>query len=62
VQKLHRAAVAALDIPSFQDRLHGLGVESVSSDRRSPDYLARYLKDDIAKWAGPIRASGVAEN
>ena len=27
--------------------------------RRSPDYLARFLRDDIAKWTAPIKASGV---
>jgi tripartite-type tricarboxylate transporter receptor subunit TctC len=62
VQKLHGAATAALELPSFQERLHGLGVDFVAPDRRSPDYLTRYLKEDIAKWAGPIKASGVAEN
>jgi tripartite-type tricarboxylate transporter receptor subunit TctC len=58
VQKLHDTAVAALDTPSFRDRLHGLGVEAVAPDRRSPEYLARFLKDDIAKWTAPIKASG----
>jgi tripartite-type tricarboxylate transporter receptor subunit TctC len=59
VQKLHRTAVAALDTPSFRDRLHSLGVEAVASKRRSPEYLARFLKDDIAKWTAPIKASGI---
>jgi tripartite-type tricarboxylate transporter receptor subunit TctC len=59
VQKLHDTAIAALDMPSFRDRLRGLGVEVVGPERRSPDYLARFLKDDIAKWAVPIKASGI---
>ena len=58
VQKLRNTAAAALDTPSFRDRLRGFGVEVVAPDRRSPDYLARYLKDDIAKWTAPIKASG----
>ena len=52
-------ALAALDTPSFRDRLRGLGVEVVAPERRSPDYLARFLKDDIAKWTVPIKASGI---
>lgn len=36
----------------------GLGVEAVAPERRSTAYLARYLKDDIAKWTAPIKASG----
>jgi tripartite-type tricarboxylate transporter receptor subunit TctC len=59
VQKLHTAAVTALDTPSFRDRLHSQGVEVVAPERRSPEYLARFLKDDIAKWTGPIKASGI---
>ena len=60
VQKLHDTALAALDTPSFRERLRGLGVEVVAPERRSPDYLARFLKDDIAKWTVPIKASGIA--
>jgi len=59
VQKLHHTAVAALNTPSFRDRLHSLGVEVVAPERRSPEYLAGFLKDDIAKWTAPIKASGI---
>ncbi len=59
VQKLHKAAVAALDTPSFRDRLHSLGVEVVAPARRNPEYLASFLKDDIAKWTAPLKASGI---
>jgi len=59
VQKLYQAAMAALDIPSFRDRLHGHGVEIVAPERRSPEYLSRFLQDDIAKWTVPIKASGI---
>jgi tripartite-type tricarboxylate transporter receptor subunit TctC len=59
VQKLHDAAVAALDTPSFRDRLHKLGVEVVAPEQRSPEYLARFLKNEISKWTAPIKASGV---
>jgi tripartite-type tricarboxylate transporter receptor subunit TctC len=62
VHKLHDAAVAVLDAPSFRDRLHSLGVEVVAPDRRSPEYLAGFLKDDIAKWTAPIKASGITED
>jgi tripartite-type tricarboxylate transporter receptor subunit TctC len=61
-QRLHDAASAALDTPALRERLHGLGVDVVPTDRRSPDYLARFLKDDIAKWTAPIKASGITVN
>ncbi len=59
VQKLRDVAAAALDEPSFRDRLYSLGVEVVAPERRSPEYLASFLKDDIAKWTAPIKASGI---
>lgn len=59
VQKLHDTAVAALDTPSFRERLQSLGVEVVAPERRNPEYLARFLKDEIEKWTAPIKASGI---
>jgi tripartite-type tricarboxylate transporter receptor subunit TctC len=59
VQKLRDVAAGALDTPSFRDRLNGLGVEVVAAERRTPEYLARFLKDEIAKWSAPIKATGI---
>jgi tripartite-type tricarboxylate transporter receptor subunit TctC len=60
VQKLHDAAVATLDTPSVQDRLKLFGLNAVAPDRRSPDYLTRFLTAEINKWSGPIKATGVS--
>ena len=59
VQKLRDVAAMALDTPSFRDRLKSLGVEVVASEHRSPEYLAGFLKDEIAKWTAPIKATGI---
>jgi tripartite-type tricarboxylate transporter receptor subunit TctC len=59
VQKLHDAATLALDTPSFRDRLNSLGVEIIALEHRSPEYLARFLKEEIAKWTAPIKATGI---
>jgi tripartite-type tricarboxylate transporter receptor subunit TctC len=59
VQKLHSVAIRALETSSFRDHLHNYGVEIVAPERRSPEYLARFLKDDIAKWTAPITASRI---
>lgn len=60
VKKLADAANQALDTPSVKERLAGLGASVVAKDRRSPDYLAGFLKSEIEKWAAPIKASGVS--
>jgi len=59
VRKLQAAATAAVDTTSLRDRLRGLGVEIVAPERRGSEYLARFVREELAKWAPPIRASGI---
>jgi tripartite-type tricarboxylate transporter receptor subunit TctC len=59
VRKLNRAAIAAMDTPSMQERLQKIGSDLVPPERRAPEYLAKFVADEIEKWAGPIKASGV---
>jgi len=60
VARLHAAAAETLDTPSVQERLKGVGVTVVASERRSADYLRRFLDSETAKWAAIIKASGVS--
>lgn len=60
VWRLNAALKETLDTPSVRERLESLGATVVPPERRSPDYLAGFLRREIAKWAGPIRASGIA--
>jgi tripartite-type tricarboxylate transporter receptor subunit TctC len=59
VKKLNAAAVEAIETPAFRDRLESLGAQVVSQDRATPDYLANFVKSEIAKWQAPIKISGV---
>jgi tripartite-type tricarboxylate transporter receptor subunit TctC len=60
VQKFHAAAVTTLDTSSTQQRLKEVGVTVVAAERRSSDYLKRFLNSEIEKWAVTIKASGVS--
>jgi tripartite-type tricarboxylate transporter receptor subunit TctC len=60
IQKLHDATVAAMDTPSVQERLKEVGAVTVAPERRSPDYLQKFVASEIAKNAAPIRAAGLA--
>jgi tripartite-type tricarboxylate transporter receptor subunit TctC len=60
VQRLHEAAVETMNTPVTQDRLKNVGVTVVAPDRRSPDYLKKFLGQEIATWAATIKASGVS--
>jgi tripartite-type tricarboxylate transporter receptor subunit TctC len=59
VRKLHDAAVATMDKPDVQQRLREIGADVVGPERRSSEYLGRFVASEIEKWAGPIKASGV---
>jgi tripartite-type tricarboxylate transporter receptor subunit TctC len=59
VKKLNDAAVETIKTPAVRERLEGMGAQLVSDDRATPEFLAEFVKSEIAKWAGPIKASGV---
>ena len=52
--------VAAMKTPSVQERMGSVGAVLVSDDRATPQYLGQFVKSEIAKWAVPIKASGVS--
>jgi tripartite-type tricarboxylate transporter receptor subunit TctC len=62
VKKINEATVQAMETPAVKERLQGLGAQLVAPDRRSPEYLAGFLKSEIEKWAAPIKASGAVVN
>ena len=58
VRKLADAANQAMDTPWVKERLEELGAVVVAPDRRSPEYLSKFVKSEIEKWAAPIKKSG----
>ncbi|HEY0440726.1 MAG TPA: tripartite tricarboxylate transporter substrate-binding protein [Xanthobacteraceae bacterium] len=60
VKKLNEATVQAMETPVVRERLQSLGANLVAPDRRSPEYLAQFVRSEVAKWADPIRASGAS--
>ena len=59
VQRLHDATVAAMNDPMVQKRFKENGIDLVGDERRSSAYLVQFVTDEIAKWAGPIKSSGL---
>jgi tripartite-type tricarboxylate transporter receptor subunit TctC len=60
VRRFNAALGAALDSPAVRERLDGLGLTVVAPERRSPDYLGKFLQEEIERWAKPIQAAGIA--
>lgn len=59
VAKLNATAVEAMKAPQVKDKLSGLGAKIATPNQMTPQYLADLVKSEIAKWAVPIKASGV---
>jgi tripartite-type tricarboxylate transporter receptor subunit TctC len=60
VGKLNAATIATLNTPIVQQRLNEIGASIVAPERRTSEYLGKFVASEIEKWAGPIKASGVA--
>jgi len=59
VRKLNTAMSTMLDNPALRGRLEELGLEIVPPERRSPEYLARFLPEEIDRWAKVVQAAGI---
>jgi len=60
VKKLNDATNEALNTPAIKERMHELGATLVAPERRSPEYLQKFVEGEIEKWAGPIKAAGIS--
>jgi tripartite-type tricarboxylate transporter receptor subunit TctC len=59
IRRLNTALSDTLDTPLVRQRLEGLGMSIPPPDRRSPEYLARFVASEIDKWSGPIKAANI---
>jgi tripartite-type tricarboxylate transporter receptor subunit TctC len=60
VKKLNDAMVVAATTPSVQTKLRDIGASVVTPDRMSPAFLQKMVIDEVDKWAGPIRQTGMS--
>jgi len=61
VRRLAKATNDAAESPAVRERFKSLGVTIPAPERRTPEYLAKFVPAEIERWAGPIKASGVTE-
>ena len=59
VEKLHDAAVATMETPSVRQRLKEAGADVVLPERRSSEYLQKFVEAQVEKWAALIRDAGL---
>jgi tripartite-type tricarboxylate transporter receptor subunit TctC len=59
LKPLSAGFIKALDLPSVQQRFSAIGEEIPTPERRTPEYFKQFVSGEIARWSGPIKASGV---
>jgi tripartite-type tricarboxylate transporter receptor subunit TctC len=59
VAKLNAAFSKTLDNPAVRKRLDDLGLIPSAPERRSPEYLHKFVEGEIRKWAAPVKAGGL---
>jgi tripartite-type tricarboxylate transporter receptor subunit TctC len=60
VRRLNKAMNDMLDTPAVRKRLEELGLEIVAPERRSPEYLAKFVPEEVERWGRVIRAAGIS--
>jgi len=59
VDKLNEVTHAAMETPAIKQRMLDIGITGVASERRSPEYLQKFVADEIARWEEPIKSAGL---
>jgi len=60
VRRLNKAMNDMLEDAAVRKRLEALGLEIVPPERRTPEYLARFLPEEIERWGRVVRAAGIS--
>jgi tripartite-type tricarboxylate transporter receptor subunit TctC len=59
VDRINEATQATMDTPAVKQRMTEIGVAGIAPARRSPEYLAKYVAEEVARWEGPIKDGGL---
>jgi tripartite-type tricarboxylate transporter receptor subunit TctC len=59
VRRVNKAMNTAIDDPAMRKRLEELGLEILPPEQRTPEYLAKYLAEDVARWKKVIVQAGI---
>jgi putative tricarboxylic transport membrane protein len=60
VRKLNKVMSDMLDNPAMRARLEELGLEILPPEQRSPEYLAKFLPQEVERWGKVIKAAGIS--
>lgn len=59
VRRVNKAFNTMMEEPAMRKRLQELGLEILPPEQRTPEYLAKYLVEDVARWKKVIVQAGI---
>jgi tripartite-type tricarboxylate transporter receptor subunit TctC len=62
VQRMAQATNEAVESPIVRARFKEIGVTIPAKERRTPEYMTKFVPAEVERWAGPIKASGYSED
>jgi tripartite-type tricarboxylate transporter receptor subunit TctC len=62
VDKLNKVTHEAMETPLIKTRMHDIGVAGIGSERGSPEYLAKFVVEEVARWESPIKSGGLQQD
>lgn len=60
MRRLAKASNDAVETPAVRERFKSIGVTIPTPERRTTEYLVKFVPSEIERWAGPIKASGAS--
>jgi tripartite-type tricarboxylate transporter receptor subunit TctC len=59
VRKMSKTMNTMIEDPAIRKRLQELGLEILPAEQRTPEHLAKYLAEDVARWKKVIAQAGI---
>jgi tripartite-type tricarboxylate transporter receptor subunit TctC len=59
VRKLNKAMSDTVDDPTVRKRLEDLGLEVAAPEQRTPQYLAKFVPEEVARWTKVVHDAGI---
>ncbi len=61
VAKLNKAMSDTIDNPTVRKKLEDLGLEIIPPPKRTPEYLAKFIPEEIERWTKVVKAAGIEQ-
>jgi tripartite-type tricarboxylate transporter receptor subunit TctC len=60
IDKMHQAIETMMSKPDMVKKLEDAGLEIQPKEKRTPEYFAKFLKEDVERWGKVIKAANIS--